>query len=200
MSAVVRRSTASTHDAQRADHGLPARHACKRASETLGNADTRVVRCGATRSRVPKAVRQSDLEGSRTGSWDVGRSPAAPRTARARQNRWSWSRRHPSSADTGRAGTRSTRRPRRTASSPHRRWSRWCWWAGGKAPRWGLFTNISRLKTAAWQTTRKPVREKRTEMNRMNLQQPVSSELSKQSSWWSHLLCLSMHRPLLQVN
>lgn len=88
-----------------------------------------------------RCVIESHLEGRRTGSSDAARSPAAQRTARARQNRWSWSRRRPSSVGRGRADTRSTRRPRRTASSPRRRWSRWCWWAVGKAPLWGLFIN-----------------------------------------------------------
>lgn len=40
MSTVVRRSATSTHNAQRADHRLPTRHACERVKETLGKVDT----------------------------------------------------------------------------------------------------------------------------------------------------------------
>lgn len=109
-------------------------------------------------------MRPSDLEESRTGSWDVARSPAAQRTARARQNRWSWSRRRPSSAGTGRADTQSTRRPPQTASSPHPRWSRWCWWAEEKAPLWGLFINTNALNTVAKQFKKKQKKKNGTHL------------------------------------
>lgn len=40
MSAIIWRSAASTHDAQRANHRLPTRHACKRVDQTLAKRET----------------------------------------------------------------------------------------------------------------------------------------------------------------
>lgn len=75
--------------------------------------------------------------------------PGVRRRVRGPQSRWSWSRRHPSSAGTEPAGTQSTQRPPRIAPTRRPRCSWWCWRAGPTAPQWGLGGKILATQTSS---------------------------------------------------